>query len=249
MSKLGDGSFHQVPDNISKACDNAYQVVVLLNLLQRADKKGESFPSITTLAQGFMAKMTVIRALKALEAKGLIKALRVFGKVNHYIINYSVLVDIIANQSTTDTSLPQIPVTKVDYTSLPQIPPPVTQVDTNHTHINHTQLTIPNYTVIFDLWNSKGIIYHKKLTDDMKRAIGTALKDYSLEEVSRAINNYAEILKAPQYYFKYKWVLKDFLRRGLEKFMDRDVSKQNYLKAKSSGNKPVLGEDKWAKHI
>ena len=83
----------------------------------------------------------------------------------------------------------------------------------------------------------------------MKRAIGTALKDYSLEEVSRAINNYAEILKAPQYYFKYKWVLKDFLRRGLEKFMDRDVSKQNYLKAKSSGNKPVLGEDKWAKHI
>ena len=92
------------------------------------------------------------------------------------------------------------------------------------------------YIVIFDLWNSLGILKHKKLTDDMKQAIDRVLRDYSLEDVSQAIKNYAEILKCDQYYFKYSWTLKDFLRRGLEKFSSLETARQNYLNQKGGEN-------------
>jgi len=86
------------------------------------------------------------------------------------------------------------------------------------------------YIVIFTLWNEqKVVLVHKKLTNDMKRAIDTTLKEHSQEEISQAIRNYAEILKGDQYYFKYSWTLKDFLKRGLEKFLDLKIAQQNYL--------------------
>ncbi len=40
----------------------------------------------------------------------------------------------------------------------------------------------------------------------------------------------AIIVKDDKYYFKYKWTLKDFLKRGLVKFLDIEVAKQNYLR-------------------
>jgi len=88
------------------------------------------------------------------------------------------------------------------------------------------------YIVIFKLWNEQKVIEHKKLTADMKRAIDTALRDFTPDEVSQAIKNYAEIVSSDAYFFRYKWTLKDFLKRGLEKFMDAEVARQNYLKEK-----------------
>ena len=88
------------------------------------------------------------------------------------------------------------------------------------------------YTVIFNFWNSQRIISHKKLTEDIKRAIKTALDTYSEGEVCQAIRNYAEILKDESYFFKYRWTLKDFLKRGLEKFLDLDIARANYRKDK-----------------
>ena len=89
------------------------------------------------------------------------------------------------------------------------------------------------YISLFNLWNEQEIIVHQTLTDDMKRAIDKALKDFSLNEVSQAIKNYAEILKGDQYYFKYSWPLKDFLKRGLEKFaLDIVIIRRNYLQDK-----------------
>lgn len=85
-------------------------------------------------------------------------------------------------------------------------------------------------TTIFDAWNSAEVICHTKLTEDIGRAIQGALKDSTQGEICQAIKNYAEIVKDEQYYFKYKWTLKEFLRRGLEKFMDLDIAKQNYKK-------------------
>ena len=83
-------------------------------------------------------------------------------------------------------------------------------------------------TYIFDLWNSLGIVKHKTLTPEMKRAIKTAMESYSQEDICGAIQNYALILADDIYFFKYRWTLRDFLRRGLEKFMDLEVAKQNY---------------------
>jgi len=84
--------------------------------------------------------------------------------------------------------------------------------------------------LIFRHWNSKNIIQHRKLTDKIKRAINGALKDYSEEEICQAIDNYAVILADDRYYWSYKWGLKEFLQRGLDKFLDFDVAAQNYRK-------------------
>lgn len=95
---------------------------------------------------------------------------------------------------------------------------------------NRTNIVGTPQERIFQRWNSKGIIQHRKLTDKIKRAINGALKDYSEEEICQAIDNYAVILADDRYYWSYKWGLKEFLQRGLDKFLDFDVAAQNYRK-------------------
>lgn len=87
---------------------------------------------------------------------------------------------------------------------------------------------------LFDLWNSLGVIKHKKLTGDMTRAITAASRDFSVAEISQAMKNYAHIVNDEQCYFKYRWTLKDFLKRGLEKFLDLGVALSNYSKGGSN---------------
>ena len=87
--------------------------------------------------------------------------------------------------------------------------------------------------VIFNHWNSKGIIKHRKITDKLKRAINNALKDYSQDEICTAIDNYAIILADDKYYWTYKWGLGEFISRGLDKFLDFEVAANNYMKDKN----------------
>jgi hypothetical protein len=82
--------------------------------------------------------------------------------------------------------------------------------------------------VVFDHWNSLGIIKHKKMTDRMRSALKSALKNYTKEEICQAMSNYAEILHGVEYYWQYRWTFDEFLHRGLEKFMDAKVARQNY---------------------
>jgi len=84
------------------------------------------------------------------------------------------------------------------------------------------------YSVVFDHWCTLGIMKHKKITDKMKTALKSALKNYSQEEICRAMTNYAEILNGEDYFWRYRWTFDEFLRRGLEKFMDGEVARQNY---------------------
>ncbi len=84
---------------------------------------------------------------------------------------------------------------------------------------------------IYIYWNSKDIQVHNKLTDKMKTKIKSALKDYSVDEIKKSIDNYAKVLKGMKYYFDYKWTLKDFMSRGVDKFLD-DVCFTNYLSDK-----------------
>jgi hypothetical protein len=53
-----------------------------------------------------------------------------------------------------------------------------------------------------------------------------------LDEIKDAIHNYDFILNSKEHWFNYRWTLKDFLQRGLEKFKDADVAYDNYLKEK-----------------
>jgi len=95
--------------------------------------------------------------------------------------------------------------------------------------------------VIFEHWNSKGIIQHRKLTNKIKRAINGALRDYTEEELCCAIDNYAVILSDDKYYWTHKWTLKEFIERGIDKFLDFDTAAQNYLidnKTRGDPDKP-----------
>jgi len=106
------------------------------------------------------------------------------------------------------------------------------------TKLNKTKLN-DIYNVLFDLWNSLKIITHKKLTGDMKRAIDGARKDYSQEEIERAMQNYAVILKGNEYRWTYKWTLVEFLSRrksnNIERFLDLEVVKTNFREEAGHG--------------
>jgi len=82
---------------------------------------------------------------------------------------------------------------------------------------------------IYSHWNSKKIIRHKELSEEMKKAINKALKKYSEDEIIQAINTYDEILKS-DFFFNYKWSLTDFLNRknGISTFTEEGSNKANY---------------------
>jgi hypothetical protein len=82
---------------------------------------------------------------------------------------------------------------------------------------------------IYSHWNSKKIIVHKSLSNDIEKSIEKALKKYSEEEIVQAIDTYSEILKSG-FYFNYKWSLVDFLNRknGISTFMEEGSNKTNY---------------------
>jgi len=84
------------------------------------------------------------------------------------------------------------------------------------------------YTV-FDFWNEQKIMVHKKI-EKHEGVIKSALKDFSEEEIKDAISNYKTIREGKEYFFNYKWTLKEFLQRGLEKFLTVNDPFTNYLK-------------------
>ena len=101
------------------------------------------------------------------------------------------------------------------------------QTKLNQTKLNQTKLN-NIYIVVFKCWNEQKIMVHRKLTDKIKTKIQTILKDNSEEEILTSIKNYAFILHSPDYYFKYTWALEDFLPRGLRKFLDLEIARNNY---------------------
>ena len=99
---------------------------------------------------------------------------------------------------------------------------------------------------IFDHWNSMGIITHRVFRTQQK-FITAALKVYNLAEIREAIQNYGTVVGNPnRYWFSYRWTLKDFLHRGLEKFVSASKPLEVYAKTNSmamvGSAKPVAGK-------
>jgi len=92
---------------------------------------------------------------------------------------------------------------------------------------------------ILQHWNSKKIVVHKE-TQEILQAIMAKMKYHAPEEIKEAIDNYAEILKSEKYYWTYKWTLKHFLQRGLERFMSYNEPFKNFLRSRLK-NKPEYG--------
>ncbi len=104
------------------------------------------------------------------------------------------------------------------------------------------------YSHIFDFWNSKKIIIHKSLNDDIEKSIKKALKIYCEDEIIKAIDTYGDILTS-NFYFNYKWSLKDFLNRknGISTFMEDGSNKVNYKKWKENNKDEVKNSRGYAK--
>jgi len=89
---------------------------------------------------------------------------------------------------------------------------------------------VKNINNIYSHWINQNIIQHKQ--NIYTAQIFTALKTYSIDEIITAITNYAIILHGEEYYWSHKWTLGDFLKRGIDKFMDLDIAKNNYRLSK-----------------
>lgn len=92
------------------------------------------------------------------------------------------------------------------------------------------------YSQILEHWNSFKTNTHKTPDKAIKEIDKLLKSDETFENIQQTINNYFEIINGKEYYFKYKWTLWDFLKRGFEKFKDLEIAKSNY-KIKSF-NKP-----------
>jgi predicted phage replisome organizer len=87
-----------------------------------------------------------------------------------------------------------------------------------------------SFSSIFDYWNSKDIIKHRELTEEISKSIEKALNTYTEEEIKCYIDRYAEVLKDEEYFFSYKWTLSQFLSRkeGISSFADDGDKWVNY---------------------
>ncbi|WP_061342985.1 helix-turn-helix domain-containing protein [Clostridium botulinum] len=107
----------------------------------------------------------------------------------------------------------------------------------NNNNINNNNINNNKYNNIFVYWNSKNIINHKKITKEIEKAIDKALKVYTEDEIIQAIDMYKEILES-DFYFNYKWSLRDFLTRknGISTFLDEGSNKINYKEWREKSN-------------
>lgn len=72
------------------------------------------------------------------------------------------------------------------------------------------------------------IKHNQAYLDSAHSRIDAALKTYTTEQVITAIRNYAAVLDSPDHYWNHKWTLRDFLQRGLDKFVDDAEPLTNY---------------------
>lgn len=101
----------------------------------------------------------------------------------------------------------------------------------NNTNLNNTNKDL---LYIYLSWNKNNILRHKNI-EPFKSAITIALKKYSKEDISAAIENYAYILHNDDYFYSYKYTLNRFLTvtaktNHIEEFLDLEVAKDNYKK-------------------
>ena len=95
---------------------------------------------------------------------------------------------------------------------------------------------------IFELWNSLNLIKHAELTDERSHAIKAALEGHTVEELCKAIIDYAEVLQAKGRFSELHWSLEDFLSQGLEKFVASKPSHDPLLAELSTLYEEKIGQ-------
>lgn len=101
---------------------------------------------------------------------------------------------------------------------------------TNEKKQQHEKEIIDNNKLLFDYWNSKKIVVHKTLNEELNNSISKFLKKHKLAEFKIMVDRYKKVLDDKKYFFSYIWSLKDFLNRknGAVDFADDGSKWQDY---------------------
>lgn len=93
---------------------------------------------------------------------------------------------------------------------------------------------------LFNHYLSKDIIQHQKMTSHMRGKAKTTLKEYSLEDLKEVIDNYSDIYKGDEYYFKTKYTFVDILRpKDITQFSTESEPFEKFKSFKSKTSKPI----------
>lgn len=111
----------------------------------------------------------------------------------------------------------------------------------NTKEIPKETITKENIYSVFEFWNKKKITTHRSI-EKHKSSINAALGVYNEIEIKNAISNYSKILIEDTYYWTHRWTLKDFLQRGLERFVDENNPFENF---KNENKNKKTGELNW----
>jgi len=87
---------------------------------------------------------------------------------------------------------------------------------------------------VFNYWNEMKIIVHKS-SDRFNKHISAMLNNYKVSDIKEAIRLYAIVLHEEVYWWDYRWDLRAFLLRGLERFLPESRPLDTYRK-KNGGN-------------
>src|SRR5699024_8963784 len=103
--------------------------------------------------------------------------------------------------------------------------------NTKNDSTNNNNTKNEDIYTLYELWNSKVIIKHRKLTDVMKRNTNARLNEYSFEELRKAIDNYKNILDSNNHYWTHKWTFDAFMKpSNVTRFLDEADPFNNYKK-------------------
>jgi hypothetical protein len=93
--------------------------------------------------------------------------------------------------------------------------PAINQQLTTNNNVNNVN-NEKNTLCIFDFWTSFDVlIKHKTLDQIAEKAIEKQLNEYSIQDLTDSIKNYAEVIANPEdYYFKHKFQIGAFFRTG-----------------------------------
>jgi hypothetical protein len=92
---------------------------------------------------------------------------------------------------------------------------------------------------IYAFWNQLNITVHRELTQVRKSAINARLETHSVDELKKAINNYAQILESDKHFYSHKFNLETFMNpKNLDRFLDENNPFEALLKNeyKNGGN-------------
>ena len=113
------------------------------------------------------------------------------------------------------------------------------QDDVKSTQSKVKESKVKEIKEIYEHYLSKNIIRHQKLTSPMKTAIRARLKDYTVDQIKKAIDNYATVLKSDNHWFTHQYPLTDFMRpKDIQRFLDEADPLNNFLIDKHKTKQP-----------